>query len=275
MLLAGVGVGYIVHRFQMRLKGQGLSIYKYRSLFEQSSDALLVLNGLSIETANSAASSLFGVESASALSGALLQNFCPVIQLNGLSSREALGDRIAGLSGQEAHSFEWTFLNVQDSRKWIGGVVIHAIQIGKGQRVLMRIADLSGLKTAENKVRGMSAKYQAIFEQSVDVVLLIDPDSAVILDANQASLSIYGAASLDELIGHTPIEFSPEVQPGGTPSLVRAQEVIRDCLQEGYSEFEWLHQRPLTGELWWGQVSLRRVEIDSDMYLIVRVRDIN
>ena len=275
MLSAGVGVGYIVHRLQMRLKGQGLSIYKYRSLFEQSSDALLVLNGLSIETANSAASFLFGVESVSALSGVLLQNFCPVIQLDGLSTREVLGDRIAGLADQETLSFEWAFLNVQDSRQWIGSVVIHAIQMGKRQRVLMRIADLSGLKTAENKVRGMSAKYQAIFEQSVDVVLLMDPYSAVILDANQASLSIYGAVSMDELIGHTPIEFSPEVQPGGKPSLVRAQEVIRDCLQVGHAEFEWLHQRPLTGELWWGQVSLRRVEIDSEISLIVRVRDIN
>lgn len=79
MLLAGLGVGTIVHGMQQRLKGQGQSVYKYRSLFEQSTDALLVLNGLGIETANSAASFLFGVESASTLSGALLQNFCPVI----------------------------------------------------------------------------------------------------------------------------------------------------------------------------------------------------
>ena len=59
MLLAGMGVGTIVHGLQQRLRGQGQSIYKYRSLFEQSSDALLVLNGLVIETANSAASFLF------------------------------------------------------------------------------------------------------------------------------------------------------------------------------------------------------------------------
>ena len=274
MLLAGMGVGTIVHGLQQRLRGQGQSIYKYRSLFEQSSDALLVLNGLVIETANSAASFLFGVESASVLSGTLLQNFSPVIQPNGLSSREALGDRLVGLTGQDTHSFEWTFLNLQDSRQWFGSVVVRAIRIGKEQRALMRISDLSGLKTAENKVRGMNAKYQAIFDQSVDVVLLID-QNAVILDANQASLPIYGASSFDDLIGHTPIEYSPEVQPGGTPSLVRAQEVIHACLQEGNAEFEWLHQRPLTGELWWGQVSLRRIEIESETCLIVRARDID
>ena len=275
MLLAGVGVGTIVHGLQQRLKGQGQSIYKYRSLFEQSSDALLVLNGLVIETANSAASFLFGVESASVLSGTLLQNFSPVIHPNGRSSREALGDRIVGLTGQDTQSFEWTFLNVEDSRQWVGSVVVRAIRIGKEQRVLMRISDLSGLRTAENKVRGMNAKYQAIFDQSVDAVLLIDPEDAVILDANQASLSIFGASSFDDLIGHTPLEYSPEMQPGGTPTSVRAEEVIRACLQEGRVEFEWLHQRPLTGELWWGQVSLRRIEIESKTCLIGRVRDIN
>ena len=65
------------------------------------------------------------------------------------------------------------------------------------------------------------------------------------------------------------------MQPGGTPTSVRAEEVIRACLQEGRVEFEWLHQRPLTGELWWGQVSLRRIEIESKTCLIGRVRDIN
>lgn len=179
------------------------------------------------------------------------------------------------MTGQEAHSFVWTFLNVQGSRQWVGDVVVRAIQIGKEQRVLMRISDLSGLKTVENKVRGMSAKYQAIFDQSVDSVLLIDPQNAVILEANQASLLIYGAASLGDLIGHTPLEYSPEMQPSGTPTSVRAQEVVRACLQEGHTEFEWLHQRPLTGQLWWGQVSLRRIEIESQTCSIVRVRDVN
>ena len=273
-LVAGLAAGCVTRTVQRSFWGQGINGFQYRLLFEQSSDALLVLDGLRIELANSAAISLFGVDSSAGLIGESLSRFSPSKQSDGSPSLERIQAIITGLNREKICTFEFTFVRKDDGSEWRGEVVLRSIHLGSKQRISMRISDLTALKTVENRERGMAVKYQAVFEQSADAILLLDQNGCF-FEANQASSHIFGVTSPEELIGHPPTDFAPEFQPGGMPSLELADGVFQRCVENDGLEFEFLHQRPQTGELWWAEVNLRPLQVESEDVFIARVRDVS
>lgn len=115
--------------------------------------------------------------------------------------------------------------------------------------------------------------YQALFEESLDPVSVINREPRFI-EANPRVATMYGAASTAAFLQCNVLDFSPEFQPDGRPSAVVAMERIEEAFEKGAVEFEYLHRRMDTGELWLGQVSLRRIELNGEPVLITRVRDI-
>ena len=116
-------------------------------------------------------------------------------------------------------------------------------------------------------------RYQALFEESLDAVSVINRDLRFI-EANPRVLETYGAESTEAFLQLQPLDFSPKTQPDGRPSAEVALKKIKEAFEKGSVEFEYLHRRLDTGEPWLGKVSLRRIEIDSEPVLIAVVRDI-
>jgi PAS domain S-box-containing protein len=93
------------------------------------------------------------------------------------------------------------------------------------------------------------------------------------LDCNITTEKIF-RCSKEQIIGHSPVDFSPERQPDGSFSSQSALGKIEAAFAGQPQLFEWLHTH-LDGTPFYAEVSLNRVFIDGELILQAIVRDIN
>jgi PAS domain S-box-containing protein len=82
-------------------------------------------------------------------------------------------------------------------------------------------------------------KFRLLFEQSADAQLLIGESR--IVDCNMAAVNLLGAGSKDHILGKSPHELSPEIQPNGTPTDTRMSEILKFVYELDSISFEWVH----------------------------------
>lgn len=113
--------------------------------------------------------------------------------------------------------------------------------------------------------------FDALFEHLPDPCLFIDAEG-LIVDCNPACEQILNA-SRDAIIGKSPGVYSPEYQPDGQLSEVKAQAIVQEALDSGSMMFEWQHRRS-DGEVFLVSVSLSVVTLGEEHLLLCTWRDI-
>lgn len=111
-----------------------------------------------------------------------------------------------------------------------------------------------------------------VFERSPDAILLLD--DGVFIDCNQAAVDMLRAAGRDELLSLSPSDLSPAIQPDGTSSSTKAQQMIAVALERGSHRFEWLARRR-NGNEFPVEVSLTTIPFQERQILQVVWRDIS
>src|SRR5665213_2026684 len=84
--------------------------------------------------------------------------------------------------------------------------------------------------------------YHALFESTNNPLLLID-NSFNFIDCNKATVKILGGESKNDIIGMPPASLSPEYQPDGQLSAVKAEKMIKKAYKNGQHQFEWVNKR--------------------------------
>jgi len=130
--------------------------------------------------------------------------------------------------------------------------------------------DITESKTAKKELNENVLKYKTLFDTANDAIFLMKADQFV--DCNSKTLEIFGCLR-NEIIGSTPIKFSPEKQPDGRSSKEKADELINKALSGQPVYFEWKHCKP-NGTLFDTEVSLNRFELNNEVMLQAIVRDI-
>ena len=97
----------------------------------------------------------------------------------------------------------------------------------------------------------------------------------VFFDCNKATLRLFGCLTKEEFYLNHPADISPPKQPCGTDSMTLANQKISMALKQGSCKFEWSHMRLDDGKIFFAEVWLNKMMLDSKAVLQASVRDIS
>jgi len=181
-----------------------------------------------------------------------------VLSLIPLGLRLLLTDTILGIS-MGSLVFLYTLMLVVSGKRFHQNIVENIQLRYEAQR-------------SEKKLHESEEKYRLLFEKSEDPMWLISGNKFTM--ANQAALNLLGYATEEELANTHPSELSPPLQGDGTPSLEKAEEMMRIGYETGYNRFEWTHKKR-NGELFPVAVTLTRIPSEGEDAIFCTWRDIS
>ncbi|MFH1143696.1 MAG: ATP-binding protein [Candidatus Eisenbacteria bacterium] len=136
--------------------------------------------------------------------------------------------------------------------------------------VLVTLRDVSDRKQAERAIRESEELYRQIFAHSADGMFLM---REVFEDCNPRVCEMWGVTR-EEVLGRSPVVFSPPRQPDGRTSAESAAERIAAALAGTPQFFEWQHLhrggRPVDTE-----ISLVAVPVRGRPMLLATMRDVS
>ncbi len=158
---------------------------------------------------------------------------------------------------------------------WITSAAVLTLLIGAGALtvLLWRHQDTRFFREkyeASEALRDSESKYRTLYEGSVDGIFLM---TDLFTDCNEQACRLWRCRR-EEIVGHSPAEFSPPVQPDGQPSMVSAKNRIDRALAGEPQFFYWKH-RAKDGTLMDTEVSLKALTVSGKPLLQATVRDIS
>ncbi len=142
-----------------------------------------------------------------------------------------------------------------------------------GEDVVIATArDITESKIAKEALKESEEKFHSLFENARDPILLLD-ETSFFIACNEATVKILGAKSKEQLLPIHPSDLSPEYQPDGQLSSVKAEQMIRNAYEQGSTQFEWVHKK-LDGTPILMDISLTVIPIENKNILMVHWRDI-
>ncbi|MCT4639030.1 MAG: PAS domain S-box protein [Bacteroidales bacterium] len=243
---------------------------RYKTIFEESADAIIVIKNNVIFDCNGNAVRLFEVPSKSSLIGMepliySKENSNYIYKSEGLIRN--LIDESVGNQGTV--SFKWTLLT-DNGREVQLKVYANKLSLNNDELIIARIEDLTDIIKSERKLKDSEKKYRRIFDNSLSALLLLSDD--IIVDCNPSAVDLFGKQKKEDLIGKHIYNFSKSVQPDGV-SLVEYNEVInREIKREGRYIFEWIHMAD-NGDDIPCRVSISTINLGGELLQFASIED--
>ncbi|MEP3480117.1 MAG: PAS domain S-box protein, partial [Fuerstiella sp.] len=134
-----------------------------------------------------------------------------------------------------------------------------------------RCVAVSGVFQDVTKLHQESEFRDTLFRNAPNAYFLFSEDG--ILECNPPAVKMLRADSKEAILQHHPADFSPELQPCGTPSSEKCLVMDGMARERGVHRFEWMHRR-MDGDVFPCEVTLNHVEMDSSYAMLVAWRDL-
>ncbi|HEY3371629.1 MAG TPA: PAS domain S-box protein [Prolixibacteraceae bacterium] len=114
--------------------------------------------------------------------------------------------------------------------------------------------------------------YKILLENRTDALFFIE--NYQIIDCNEAAVSMFGFTSKEEFKGKFPFDFSPDLQPDGSSSKERAQQLIAESYKKKPQHFYWKHVKS-DGSMFNASVKLNSFEHENHLFLHLSITEIS
>ncbi len=131
--------------------------------------------------------------------------------------------------------------------------------------------DVTETRLISQEIFETKEKFEKLFNSANDAIFLMKDNKFI--DCNPKTLEIFGCTK-EQIINHSPYEFSPPKQPDGSDSEQKAKEKLKLALKNQKQTFEWLHCK-YDGTPFFAEVSLNTVDLKSGKFIQAIVRDIS
>jgi len=203
---------------------------KYENLVEMFPCALFVLKDSVFIDCNKNALKILGYSSKDDILGRHPYELSPELQADGSSSFKK-GQEIINraLNSDNETTFKWML------RKNNGDIfVVDVILYNLNSYLYAVVTDITEIEQLKEKTEGRNYLYRMLFDNHKTAILLIDPSTGRILDANQAAVNYYGY-SKDKLI-------SMNIKSINTLSPEQIDRELHMAESEKRSYFEFIHR---------------------------------
>lgn len=126
-------------------------------------------------------------------------------------------------------------------------------------------------KQYELEIEKNKGKFEAIYKGANDAILLMDDYNFI--DCNDATLKLFDCQA-EDVIGHNPMEFSPEYQENGEMSIDKISKYIENVGSESYQSFEWTHLTKNKVPIH-TLVSLSSIKVGDETLIVSMIKDIS
>jgi len=245
---------------------------EFKTLFESANDGLLLLDGNGFKTVkcNSAASRILGYEQKSDMIGLNPLQFSPEKQADGQFSSVKIEEYLYNALAGEAQQFYWQHMKKNGELIDVD-VSLNSVALGDKTYLLEMGRDITQSKKIELAMRESEEKFRTLFESVNDSLHLMDKNNFV--ECNSMAVKIFGCDQKSDLVGHSPVEFSPEKQPDGELSSIKSRRYIDAAFDGTPQRFYWKHKQK-DNTLIDTEVSLNKVVIKNKDYILAMQRDI-
>ncbi|MGD0228847.1 MAG: PAS domain S-box protein [Syntrophorhabdales bacterium] len=245
---------------------------KFRLLFEESIDPILLLQDGKFIDCNEGAVKLLQCSSRKDLIGLSSVDVSPDKQPDGRLSSEKAQDLMETTLREGSNHFEWMRRTVTGKEFWVD--VSHTVIPIHGTKIIYTVwRDIEERKRVEEALRESEAFNRRLFESNRTAIVVMDAETNRYLDCNPAAVAIYGYHARDDVIGKTPLDVSADLQYYGTPSREKALCYIKEANDNGFVAFEWLHRLP-DGRCWDALVHMMPFESMGRRFLQFSLYDI-
>ncbi|HLO79226.1 MAG TPA: methyl-accepting chemotaxis protein [Magnetospirillum sp.] len=110
------------------------------------------------------------------------------------------------------------------------------------------------------------------YDNSAAAILMLNERE--VIHCNNAAVRLLGAKSAADLIGRSPGDLSPEMQPDGKKTADKVRELIGEAIQKGVANFEWEHRRIDNGKPVPVSVSLTVTQMNGQPVILTTLQDI-
>ena len=125
-------------------------------------------------------------------------------------------------------------------------------QLARLPMALRRAREERSLRQAEMKatraLRESEERYRILVENAPEAIVVLDVETGRFVDCNDNALRLFRVMR-EELLNHTPADFSPAVQPDDRPSAEALTEQIALAAQGQKPCFEWVHRNSQGDEI--------------------------
>jgi PAS domain S-box-containing protein len=170
---------------------------KYRLLFENATDAILLMKEDTVVDCNPRTLAVFGCTREQVI-GQPIHRFSPPMQPDGRDSKEEVLARIRVVTAGEPQSIEWTHCRL-DGTPFDAEVSLSSVEIGGGIVIQAIVRDVTERKRTERAVLENEELYRAVVENVADgIAITVDVERVFV---NSAYLAIHGLRDTSEAVG--------------------------------------------------------------------------